>query len=259
MFKAIFTDMDDTLIVNQALYDGAFSRLAEYLQPHDVCPKYLDETVKRIDASLFAELGFSPERIQRCFEMSLRHVLPHAGDDMITVARAFARSVFETIAAPLAGVAVTLPKLAEHFPVYIITQGDETVQKNRINHLPFKDALSGHYVVTRKDAAVYKQICADLGIAPHEAVMIGDSLKSDVLAAREAGLHAIYITKHADTSNWLSPTDKDRLSPPKETPVYASFAEAGAHILAIKGIAATAPRAFANAQRQAPSKKRLRR
>ena len=205
MIKAIFLDMDDTLIVNTALYEEAGAVLSGYLHHYGVplseTRRILDET----DRNLFKKQGYSRERYPDVFERVLRHFVPSADEKTIITVRQFAESVFSTVARVKPGTVEAIELLTRNFPVYIITQGDKEVQETRVSHLPFKERLSGVFVVDKKETDVFAGIVRQLGYRPDETVMIGDSLRSDVAPSVAAGLHAIWIEAH----NWsLESTNK---------------------------------------------------
>lgn len=196
MIKAIFLDLDNTLVVNQMFYDRAEAMLAGYLGHFGVRADEVDEVFAKIDRGLFATHGYNRSRLPQAFEDTLKHFAPNADDEMIATVRGYAEKVFNTVAWPMPNVEEALELLAGIAPLYIVTAGPQDVQQFRIDHLPFKDKFAGFYMVDKKDAALFDKICKEVGIAPQEGVMIGDSLKSDVLAPAAAGLKAVWIEAH---------------------------------------------------------------
>ena len=53
--------------------------------------------------------------------------------------------------------------------------------------------FKGLEVVSEKDERIYRNLIARHGVQPHRFVMVGNSLRSDILPALEAGAHAVYI------------------------------------------------------------------
>ncbi|MBU6475365.1 MAG: HAD family hydrolase [Alphaproteobacteria bacterium] len=198
MIKAIFLDMDDTLIVNTVLYEEAAAVMSGYLCHYGVPLAEARRMLAKTDRDLFKTQGYSRERYPDVFEKVLRHYVPKAGDDKIETVRRFAEDVFSTVAKVKPGTIEAVELLTAKFPVYIVTQGDKEVQENRVAHLPFRKKLTGVFVVEKKRTDVFSGIVDGLGYSPREAVMIGDSLKSDVVPSVAAGMHAIWIEAH----NW---------------------------------------------------------
>ena len=193
MIKAIFLDMDDTLIVNHDLYEYACTFLFGYLRNFGVLQEEAQKVFYAKDKELFAEYGRSQKRYPATFEAVLKHFVPEADAEMVSIAREMATAVFTTVADVKPGVAEAIDMLTQHFPVYIVTAGDEKVQEFRWEHLPFKDKISGKFIVEEKDAKTFGEVVKKLGLKPSEVVMAGDSLKSDIFPAVAAGLQAVWI------------------------------------------------------------------
>lgn len=193
MIKAICLDMDDTLIVNQSIYAAAEAMLQGYMTHYGVTPEETQAAFAAIDRELFKTHGIARTRMPQSFENVLRHFIPDADAETVKTVRDFAERIFTTIADIKPDVPGALEMLAKVAPLYIVTGGDQGVQQFRIDHLPFKDKFAGFYIVPKKDAAVFTRVAEELGIQPSELVMIGDSLKSDVLSAVEAGWRAVWV------------------------------------------------------------------
>ena len=238
MIKAIFLDMDDTLIVNTVLYEQAAAVLSGYLHHYGVSLADTRQVLDKTDRDLFKTQGYSRERYPDVFERVLKHFVPDADAQKVGVVRHFAETVFSTVAKVKPGTLEAVDLLTEHFPIYIITQGDKTVQENRVAHLPFKDKLSGVFVVDRKETEVFSGTVRRLGLRPSEAVMIGDSLKSDIIPSVAAGLHAIWIEAH----NWSLESSADvpaermyKFSSLLEAARYLTHYEAPAELAVLRG------------------------
>jgi putative hydrolase of the HAD superfamily len=200
MIKAVFVDMDDTLIVNAVLYDHARMQLCGYLRNYGLKNDEIIAHNVKINADLFPTHGYSRERFPLSFEMTLKHFIPNADDDMIAEVRAMAETTFNTVAPLKPGTLEAVDLLTARFPVYMVTQGDKGVQENRIAHLPFKDKLAGIFIVDKKSKETFEALGQKLGLQPGEAVMAGDSIKSDVATAVAAGFYGVWIEAH----NWTA-------------------------------------------------------
>lgn len=198
MIKAVFLDMDDTLIVNTVLYEQAAAVLSGYLHHYGVPLANTRKLLEKTDHALFKTQGYSRNRYPDVFETVLRYFVPDANGKSVATVRQFAEDVFNTVARMKPGTSEAIELITTYYPAYIITQGDKEVQNARLSHLPFRKKLAGAFVVDRKDAAVFTQTLRGLDLAPEETVMIGDSLKSDIVPSTAAGMHAIWIEAH----NW---------------------------------------------------------
>lgn len=105
----------------------------------------------------------------------------------------------------LPGALEVVKKIAEKLPIIILTNGISYVQHGRIDHSPLSPYLSGLLISTEIGAPkpapdMYMKALDMMKIAPHEALMIGDSLTSDIQGAINAGVPACwYNPGHKET------------------------------------------------------------
>jgi putative hydrolase of the HAD superfamily len=225
MIKAVFIDMDDTLIVNQVLYEKAQAVFSGYMHNFGITEEELDNVFGQIDRENFKTLGYSRERMPSSFEKTLQHFIPDADAEMIATVRGFAEKIFTTVARVKPDVEDAFALLSDHFPIYLVTQGDRTVQENRVQHLPFKDLFAGIHIVDKKDTAVYSNLLQKYGLTAEETVMIGDSLKSDILPSVAVGMHAIWIEAHNSSLEAIPDNSRDHAHK------YGSLLEAAVHLV----------------------------
>jgi len=118
---------------------------------------------------------------------------------------------------PLPGVADTLSALDGKYRLVMITKGDLLNQEQKLARSGLGDHFDAIEIVSEKDADTYRRIAKRHSIAVDDAVMIGNSLKSDVLPALEAGLWGIHIPYHIIWAH-------ERAEPPADSPRYAKLA-----------------------------------
>lgn len=193
MIKAVFTDMDETLIGNLYLYDEAKAALCGYLRHFGLLSDDVKQVFGAIDKEHFKTYGYSRLRMPASFEATLKHFVPEADAEMVEIVRDFAEEIFDRVARIKPGTLEAVELLVNKYPVYIVTAGDNGVQTKRVEHLPFKDTLAGVYIVDRKDQKTFAEILGQLNLKPEEVVMIGDSLKSDIIPSVAAGMQAVWV------------------------------------------------------------------
>jgi len=113
------------------------------------------------------------------------------------------------------GVRPTLETLAQRdYRLIVLTRGIEHEQRAKLMRSGLSDFFSEIRIVGRKDADTYRNAARELGDAAGAALcMIGNSMRSDVGPAIEAGWHAIHVpapTAWAHDAADLAPSDKDR-------------------------------------------------
>lgn len=82
----------------------------------------------------------------------------------------------------------------------LLTKGDLFDQESKIARSGLGDFFDHVEIVSEKDEATYRRLFARLGITPDNFVMIGNSLKSDILPVVRLGFPAIHVSYHA---NWI--------------------------------------------------------
>jgi len=100
------------------------------------------------------------------------------------------------LAAPidvLEGVRETIEELSKNYRLMVITKGDLLDQETKLARSGLGDYFDAFEIVPRKDAKIYKYVMRRHGIAPEEFLMVGNSLKSDILPVLEAGARAVFV------------------------------------------------------------------
>ena len=93
----------------------------------------------------------------------------------------------------LEGVREAAEELAAVYPLILVTKGDLLHQETKLASSGLGHLFKGLEVVSEKDERIYRNLIARHGVQPHRFVMVGNSLRSDILPALEAGAHAVYI------------------------------------------------------------------
>lgn len=224
MVKAIFLDMDDTLIVNAVIYEHAEAMLYGYLGHFGIKPEEAQPVFIAKDKELFAVHGYSQKRMPASFEAVLKAFVPEPDDEMIATVRGFAERIFTTHAKIKPGTEEAIALLKQHYDLYIVTAGDRDVQQRRIDLLPFKGDFKKTYIVDKKVKETFDGILAEHGLAPQDTVMIGDSLRSDVIPSAQAGMHGVWIEAH-------NAIHEAAAGLPAGAYKYSSLLEAARHII----------------------------
>jgi putative hydrolase of the HAD superfamily len=114
----------------------------------------------------------------------------------------------------------TIAALAADFRVLIITKGDLLDQERKVAQSGLGDLVHGVEIVSDKTPAAYHTIFARHGHGADRAMMVGNSLKSDVLPALAAGAWGIYVP-HGLT--WAL----ERADPPQNAPRFRTISDLG--------------------------------
>ena len=93
----------------------------------------------------------------------------------------------------LDGVEATLRQLGGSYDLLLITKGDLFNQESKLAQSGLSEYFSGIEIVSEKDAETYRGVFKRRGIRPEDFVMVGNSLRSDVLPVVSLGARAVHI------------------------------------------------------------------
>ena len=93
----------------------------------------------------------------------------------------------------LDGVCEVVEELAATYPLILLTKGDLLHQQTKLARSGLGHHFKGIEIVSEKDARVYRQVMTRYAVHPERFVMVGNSLRSDILPVIEAGGHAVYV------------------------------------------------------------------
>jgi putative hydrolase of the HAD superfamily len=104
-----------------------------------------------------------------------------------------AKEMVETPVELLPNVHTTIETLSRSHDLMIITKGDLFDQESKIARSGLGDFFVDVQVVTDKTRAAYGTITSKYGLRPEEFLMVGNSLRSDILPVLDLGAHAIHV------------------------------------------------------------------
>ena len=194
--KVIGFDADDTLWVNETYFREGEEKFAQLMQQY--------ETINQIDQELFkTEIdnlaiygygvkGFVLSMIETAVELSNHQVSNQTIQDILNIGKTMLNKPVEL----LDGVVETLEILSKSHRLVLATKGDLLDQERKLE----KSGLTKYFhhieVLTDKKQKNYSAILQHLDIQASEFLMVGNSLKSDVLPVVALGAHAIHIPFH---------------------------------------------------------------
>ncbi len=192
-------DADDTLWHNEPIFDLTQDRVAELLRDW-VPPEELGEQLNRMEKrnlQLFGygSKGFTLSLIETALEVSRGEIPGAVIQEILDAGKAMIEHPIEL----LPGVVETLERLASQHPLLLITKGDLFHQETKIARSGLAERFAGIEIVSEKDDATYRRILDRYGIDAERFVMVGNSVRSDILPVLQIGGNAIHIPYE---SNW---------------------------------------------------------
>ena len=136
--------------------------------------------------------GFTLSMIETAMELTANNPPGRLIADILAAGREMLQEPVE----PLPGVDLALAELAEHYRLVLITKGDLLHQEQKLAASGLGELFAAVEIVSEKDASTYVRVFERHGTGAAQAVMVGNSLRSDILPALEAGAWGAYIPYH---------------------------------------------------------------
>ncbi len=192
-------DADDTLWENNIYFEEAFEQFCEYLAHTSMTPDQVRGVLDEIEIANAKVNGYGSknfaENLARCFEHLTERDISERD---LRVVKEFAYEILSKPLELIPGVAETLPVLAERHHLTIFTKGDHDEQQFKIDSSGLARYFNGAGIVKEKNVEAYRHLTETRGFAAERTWMIGNSPKSDINPALEAGLKAVFVP-HART------------------------------------------------------------
>jgi putative hydrolase of the HAD superfamily len=192
-FEMIALDADDTLWHNERLYTQAQGHfvdlLAHYHEPDWIRARLNQTETKNMDHFGYGIKAFALSMIETSVELTEGRISGREIGAIVNLAKEMINARVELID----GVVDAVIQLAAAYPLMIITKGDLLDQERKIDRSGLRDYFIHIEIVSDKTRDIYAQLLARYAIHPGAFVMVGNSLRSDILPVLELGGSAVYI------------------------------------------------------------------
>jgi putative hydrolase of the HAD superfamily len=209
-------DADDTLWHNESIFhltqDQYVDLLKDFGDPDHMRARLQEVEIRNLRLYGYGVKSFTLSMIETAIDLTRGAVPAKTIAGIMNLGRAMLEHPVE----PLPGVAETLAALKDGYRLVMVTKGDLMNQEQKLARSGLGDYFEAIEIVSEKDANTYRRVVARQGVAPEATVMIGNSMKSDVLPALEAGLWGIHIPYHI---TWAH----EHAEPPADSPRFAKL------------------------------------
>ena len=194
MRQHLIVDADDTLWENNIYFEAAFDDFVAFLDHSSLAPDEVRRVLDEIELANMKLHGYGSLNFGRnmrlCYErLSEREVREQ---DVRTV-MGFAERIIDAPVELIDGVAETLEYLSMRHDLSLFTKGHPEEQKLKIDRSGLGVYFGHLAIVKEKDAQAYGRLVNERGMDPARAWMVGNSPKSDINPALEAGLNAVFV------------------------------------------------------------------
>ncbi|MDX3095608.1 HAD family hydrolase [Streptomyces sp. ME19-03-3] len=192
--QVLIFDADDTLWENNVVFERVIEDFLDWVAHPVLDRAQIRALLNEIEAANAVVHGYG----SKVFLRSLGECLERLRERPVTEAE---RLRVEELAAALVrhevelmpGVASTLEDLGTRHELLLLTKGEQEEQARKVAASGLAHRFRGVHIVPEKAPDTYRALLAEYGFAPGRSWMIGNSPKSDILPAREAGMSAVFI------------------------------------------------------------------
>lgn len=194
--KVIAFDADDTLWVNEPYYrqteEQFYRLLGGYASQHELEQELLKTEIGNLTLYGYGIKGFVLSMMETALNISNNTISTEIVGKIIDLGKNMLNEPIEL----LDGVEEVLEALKSKYRLVVATKGDLLDQERKLK----KSGLSHYFhhieIMSEKDDANYIKLIRHLDIQPEELMMIGNSLKSDILPILNVGGHGTHIPYH---------------------------------------------------------------
>jgi putative hydrolase of the HAD superfamily len=190
-------DADDTLWRNEDIFIHAQDEFINLLLPyHDeqFVRSHLGEVqIKNLQHFGYGIKGFTLSMIETAIELTEGRITGNEIHEIIQLAKCMLASPVEL----LPGVAKVLSRLKDQYCLFVITKGDLLDQESKLARSGIADYFDAIEIVSDKTSDSYRQILQRHKLSAEHFLMVGNSLKSDILPVLDIGAQALHIPYHS--------------------------------------------------------------
>ncbi|MEZ0451967.1 HAD family hydrolase [Sphingobacterium thalpophilum] len=189
-------DADDTLWANESYFQEAerqFCRLLEnYLPQHTVSQELFATEMKNLCLYGYGIKGFILCMIETASRISERTISIPIVNQIIAIGHDLLQKPIEL----LPGVTETLEQLKDHYRLVVATKGDLLDQERKLKKSGLEDYFHHIEIMSDKNEKDYYKLLKHLDCPPDQFMMLGNSLRSDILPVLQIGGFGVHIPYH---------------------------------------------------------------
>lgn len=194
--ELICLDADDTLWHNMRHFEEAEAAFVDLLQPF-ADAGIAHARLEAVETRNLAVYGYGAKSFTLSMIETAVETVRERGEampvDMIARILAAGRRLLAHPVELLPGIEDTLDRLADQAALVLVTKGDLLHQEAKLAASGLGDRFSGIEIVSDKTVDTFRRLFDRYGLAPEMCVMAGDSMRSDIVPALEAGAWAAFV------------------------------------------------------------------
>ena len=190
----LIVDADDTLWENNIYFESAFDDFCDFLSHSKLSPAEVRAVLDEIETVNNKTHGYGTANFARNLTQCYHQLVERAvsAEDLPRI-MSFTEQILHHPIEVIAGVEETLEYLSGRHNLTLFTKGDPEEQKLKLDRSGLAIYFGHTAIVKEKDARSYAALIRERALDAANTWMIGNSPKSDVNAALEAGIHAVFV------------------------------------------------------------------
>ena len=210
-------DADDTLWHNESIFRLTQDRFRALMAEH-AAPEALDARLAEVERRNLALYGYGVKGFTlSMLETAMELTGDRAPGRLVAELLAAGREMLSHPVETLPGATEALAALAGDYRLVLITKGDLLHQEQKLAASGLGEHFAAVEIVSEKNASTYERVFARYGTGAAQAAMVGNSLRSDVIPALEAGCYAAHVPYELTWAHELA-------EPPRGHPRFAELA-----------------------------------
>jgi putative hydrolase of the HAD superfamily len=194
--KIIAFDADDTLWDNELYFQETEEKFCElledFLPQHTVARELLQTEIKNISLYGYGIKAFMLSMIETAIRITDKNIKAETIEKIIS----FGQELLEKPVLLIDGVEEVLKSLKTKYRLVMATKGDLLDQERKLKKSGLANFFHHIEIMSEKKETDYQKLIQHLDIKPNEFMMIGNSIKSDILPVLNIGGHGIHIPYH---------------------------------------------------------------
>jgi putative hydrolase of the HAD superfamily len=187
-------DADDTLWENNIVFEGVIADFIAWIDHPSLDETEVRAVLDEVEHLHAAEHGYGTKVFALTLEVTAQRL--REGElstaDRAEIARLLTRLAWDQLEI-IPGVPETLAELGVRHDLFLLTKGDHDEQSHKIARSGLAHHFRRSVVIPEKNADVYRRLVDEESLEPARTWMIGNSPRSDILPAVEAGLRAVFV------------------------------------------------------------------
>jgi len=203
--QSLIFDADDTLWENNIYFEAAFDQFCDFLSHSSMTPADIRSVLDEIEIVNSQIHGYGSRNFARNLAACYEHLAEREiSDSDIRTVMDFAHAILDRPVELIEGVAETVQELSEHHSLTLFTKGDADEQQLKLDRSGLRECFEHAAIVKEKNESAYRRLTDERSFNHATTWMIGNSPKSDICPALNAGLNAIFVPHERTWSLELS-------------------------------------------------------